>query len=1191
MGYQNIENKHNFIHNITFCVWNIGGLISKHQDKTKDPFFLQEIKSYDVVLLTETHVGYSALINIDGFNYYPVCRQQSANSRYYGGLGILIKSQIRKGIKILKNTSKDYQWLKFDKSYFNLKSDIFLCLAYIIPVTSFYADQSEDDILENIEKDIISYSRQGSIVLCGDLNARTGSEPDFIINDVNDTHLPMYDDYCCDVIQEQRYSYDTKVDSRGKQLLDLCIASKLRILNGRIWGDLNGKYTCIKPIGNSVVDYVIMSENLLEDTLFFHVNDFLSTLSDCHCKLTFGLLAKYTATEENKDTCSNSLFPGKYIWSETSTQIFQDTLCQPDIKNSISNFLDTKFELSENNIEKAANECLDIIDSAASKCLTFRKNNKKRKSKPKHKKWYDNDLVQKRKSLISKGELLSKFPWDPIVKGSYYKCYREYNKLRKYKQRNFKQKILQNLDSLRENNPKSYWNLIKELKEDNSEGPEHSIESNVWYTYFEALNVNADKHKNRLEEINKKVLDLEKSSTFCELDYKITVKEICDAISKLKNNKASGIDGIPNEILKSGSNVLAPVLHKLFNLIFCSGTYPRKWSWSYICPIFKAGNPGKPENYRGIAISSCIGKLFNSVLNRRLDSHLEKNSIIHPHQIGFCKKSRTSDHMFVLKTILDKYTNKKGGKIYACFVDFKKAFDRVIHSGIQYKLLKNHIAGKFYTILKDIYKKNEMSVKVGNILTPSFMSQVGVRQGDVMSPNLFKIFINDLPPKLESSPDAVDINGRRVDCLMYADDIVLLSNSKQGLQNRIDLLHNYCIDWCLDVNLSKTKVLIFNKPGRFLKETFCLNGEAIGCVNRYKYLGISFTSSGLFQYGKEELYKKSLKAIFKLQKSMSTCNPSIATSIHLYDHTIKPILMYCSEVWGMFKTNSAACKKTNDYLFELIYINDYLDKSHFRYLKYILGVNKKASNLAVLSEVARFPLYFSVILSMIKYLHRLDKLEDGLLYDAYVCNKLLDTENINCWFSSIRYILQSLNINNFNVKKDTLIKLVKSKLCESFKKFWLTKRLDILSKGESKLENYFSLKSDFVQEAYLSIKDFHIRRAICKMRISAHDLRIEKDRYSKKYIERSQRICRYCLANDINVIEDEAHFIVNCPLYTKERKLLFDKVDTFCTNFKQLPNESKYFWLLTNEHLPTLTHLGNFIIDSLENRSSWKQNK
>ncbi|CAG2245367.1 unnamed protein product [Mytilus edulis] len=268
------QKKNNFFHNITFCVWNIGGLISKHHDKITDPLFLQEIRNYDVVLLTETHVGYNTTVNIEGFNYYPICRPQSTNSRYYGGLGILVKYEVRKGIKILTNTCKDYQWLQFDKHYFNLNTDIFLCLAYIIPATSFYVDQSEDDTLENIEKDIIKFSQHGSIILCGDLNARTGSEPDFIINDVNDTHIPMYDNYSCDVIQEKRCSYDMKVDSRGKQLLDLCIASKLRILNGRMWGDSYGKYTCMKAVGSSVVDYVIVLEDLIADTLFFHVADF-----------------------------------------------------------------------------------------------------------------------------------------------------------------------------------------------------------------------------------------------------------------------------------------------------------------------------------------------------------------------------------------------------------------------------------------------------------------------------------------------------------------------------------------------------------------------------------------------------------------------------------------------------------------------------------------------------------------------------------------------------------------------------------------------------------------------------------------------------------------------------------------------------------------------------------------------------
>lgn len=285
-------------------------------------------------------------------------------------------------------------------------------------------------------------------------------------------------------------------------------------------------------------------------------------MSDCHCKLTFGLLASYSPKTKEQDI--TILFPGKYIWSETSTQKLQDILCQPNIRNSIKTFLDTKFNLSEDYIEQGANECFNIIDNAASKCLIFRKTKIKGVSKHKNKKWFDKKLVQKRKSLISKGKLLSKFSWDPIIKGSYYKCYREYNKLRKYKQRKFKQNILDSLDNLRDNNPKSYWNLIKELKEDISDGPENSIQSNVWFSYFQSLNFNSDKLKDRLEEISKKVKNLEKNPTFCELDYKITLKELLDAINKLKNNKAAGLDGIPNEILKSGGSIFAPVLHETF---------------------------------------------------------------------------------------------------------------------------------------------------------------------------------------------------------------------------------------------------------------------------------------------------------------------------------------------------------------------------------------------------------------------------------------------------------------------------------------------------------------------------------------------------------------------------------------------------------------------------------------------------
>ena len=104
----------------------------------------------------------------------------------------------------------------------------------------------------------------------------------------------------------------------------------------------------------------------------------------------------------------------------------------------------------------------------------------------------------------------------------------------------------------------------------------------------------------------------------------------------------------------------------------------------------------------------------------------------------------------------------------------------------------------------------------GGTSTDLFECKVGVCQGDVLSPNLFKIFINDLPVYLKDTPDPVLVNNLPLNCLMYADDIVLLSTSSSELQDKLNKSYNFCQDWCLEVNVIKTKVLIFNKLGRLL---------------------------------------------------------------------------------------------------------------------------------------------------------------------------------------------------------------------------------------------------------------------------------------------------------------------------------------------------------------------------------------
>jgi hypothetical protein len=140
-------------------------------------------------------------------------------------------------------------------------------------------------------------------------------------------------------------------------------------------------------------------------------------------------------------------------------------------------------------------------------------------------------------------------------------------------------------------------------------------------------------------------------------------------------------------------------------------------------------------------------------------------------------------------------------------VDFHKAFDTVIHPGIRYKLIRNGINGLFYRIICNMYSSSMVSIKIGDKLTEPFTSSLGVRQGDVLSPNIFKLFLNDFSDIIENSNDSVYLQDKKMSCLLYADDLILISDSEQGLQDGLNILHKYCKDWCMKININKTKVI------------------------------------------------------------------------------------------------------------------------------------------------------------------------------------------------------------------------------------------------------------------------------------------------------------------------------------------------------------------------------------------------
>ena len=226
---------------------------------------------------------------------------------------------------------------------------------------------------------------------------------------------------------------------------------------------------------------------------------------------------------------------------------------------------------------------------------------------------------------------------------------------------------------------------------------------------------------------------------------------------------------------------------------------PQTWCGGLITPIYKSGGRSDPANYRGICVLSCLGKLFCSILNQRLLEHVNSHNILHNSQIRFLPKNRTADHVLVLRTLVDKYVHYYNEKIYACFVDFKKAFDSVWHDGLLFKLLQINVEGCFYNLVKSLYSNSSCSIKIGNSQTRSFQYARGVRQGCILSPLLFNLFINNMSYSFEStlSDPFVSPNGTKLNSLFYADDLVILPRFKTGLQTCLNRLSSYCNSWVL----------------------------------------------------------------------------------------------------------------------------------------------------------------------------------------------------------------------------------------------------------------------------------------------------------------------------------------------------------------------------------------------------------
>jgi exonuclease III len=1119
---------------IKLCSWNINGLTEEKVSPEAAGVFMQD---QDILLFQETWFIKDRTIDITNFKPLHFVREiiNPKAHRGSGGISVYVKNAIAHNVHILKNYFNCIIWLSIKESTTDNVRPIALGVVYIPPESSVH-NINKDDYFSILESDIARFKASHSIILLGDFNARTKCMEDYVLYipgsdidlgdrlDDNESNAFPEDLNCIRVSKDKG-----PTNNFGKKLLELCKMCDLRILNGRAFEDKDrGNFTRVESNGCSVIDYAITDSESFSYISNFKIYTRLPE-SD-HCPVMLEFCGSNDKLVEHKELTKTGI--SKYICNPENVKLFPVNLMGENVSEHIKLFYECIGQLA--NVNDVAERWHNVIHLAMEQ--TFRK--VQIKGKTKFIPWLDSETRKLRKDIVKNGTVCESVGSLQRVKS--YKC------LIQNRKRVYKKQMLDTLESACGKNSEGFWKAIKALPGGSKK--QKDIDPTMVYKQLEGLSrMPVEKYFDLefekdcqvfLEEYDQtggidKHLDSDQKLMLDILNRNITVEEIVSATKKLKNNKAPGLDLIPAECVKAGIHVIKTHLEVLYNYILTNGVYPGEWSAGLRVAI-----PKGTDDIRPITIVPIFGKNFELILEQRLTFINEAFNRKDQYNGGFVKGSQTQDNMLILVGCIQRQL-VKGEPLFVGMVDFKKAFNFINRSILFYKLIKSGLQGRCINVLKNMYSQIKAKVKIGIWLYDWIKDDCGTNQGGPLSPSMFRKLLIDLRNFLKSKHGIVITDGEILLHILWADDLLLVADSPQGLQAQFDGLYAFCSKFQLIVNTVKTKVLVFGcKDGSSVaKFNFVFNGKEIEVCNSYKYLGAIFSTTkdcrgNIFKNMVNYTVDQALKACFSvLRKCSAVGKISPKIGLHMFDACVLPILNYACEIWGQGKE----------------FVN--IERIQLKFIKMLLGVKSSTATYAVYAETGRYPIYIKQIICTVKFYFRLQNLDNSMIVKK-IFNMLkdLDALGYNTWFSNIRHILAKCNLEYLlesdSHNKDFVtncIKNLKDKLFSDFSSLCMQELHNF-----PVLRTYIGFKLEHNLEHYLlEIKNFKLRKILSRFRLSSHELEIEKGRHAKPKIPCERRLCSKCI---LGCVEDELHMLTVCPLYHKERQILYSKVNVSTCN-------------------------------------------
>jgi hypothetical protein len=483
-------------------------------------------------------------------------------------------------------------------------------------------------------------------------------------------------------------------------------------------------------------------------------------------------------------------------------------------------------------------------------------------------------------------------------------------------------------------NPKKWWGLAKNImgNKKSSSYPSLVSRGDIYVTDEEKANLFNETFLD-ISKLNAPPIPLDDPIPLTDKvleNIEVSEQDVKDILSTINVTKAYGPDNLSPRLIKEAGNSIVTVLTRLFNLSLTKGIFPALWKRANVLPIYKKAEQFFATNYRPISLLCILAKVFEKIVFKYVFNYFRTNFMISVWQSGFLPGVSTVTQ---LVEIYDQFCKavSQGKDIRVVFLDISKAFDRVWHAGLLYKLKQHGIKGRLLAWIMDYLRDRQQRVIINGTTSPWGKIEAGVPQGSVLGPLLFLIFINDITHVIKNCK-----------IRLFADDTCLFIevDNHQDTANLInqDLLHirDWSTKWLVSFSPQKTRDMIITNRGPSNYPDLVLNNQPIERVTNHKHLGVTISNDLSWKSHVYNISKKAYNCLGLLRPlRMKLDRKTLET---LYKSFIRPIMEYADILWHIPADNR--------------HILDILEKVQMEAARIVTGATKRCPTANLYCEVA-----------------------------------------------------------------------------------------------------------------------------------------------------------------------------------------------------------------------------------------------